>query len=278
MKYALQFGILFFVFLTVNPMNGQRKPKIKGNRSVISVEKELSPFTDLVLSENLEITLQPGDAEMIKIEADDNLIDVLRFDVDGNTLTISSFYTITASKTLKLNLVYRQLDNIRLEAGSLIAMETLSADQLRLSILEDAKAKLSIRSSVLELDMSGKASADLRVEADSLQAVLGGTSKSFIYASGEGMDFSMTEQASLELEGLTHSLTLSLADNAKYKGSGMEAEAARVFLNASANAQVKALANLAYEGRGKAKLFVYGQPKIEILGLYDSAELRKVPE
>jgi len=278
MKYALQFGILFFVFLTVNPMNGQRKPKIKGNRSVISVEKELSPFTDLVLSENLEITLQPGDAEMIKIEADDNLIDVLRFDVDGNTLTISSFYTITASKTLKLNLVYRQLDNIRLEAGSLIAMETLSADQLRLSILEDAKAKLSIRSSVLELDMSGKASADLRVEADSLQAVLGGTSKSFIYASGEGMDFSMTEQASLELEGLTNALTLSLADNAKYKGSGMEAEAARVFLNASANAQVKALANLAYEGRGKAKLFVYGQPKIEILGLYDSAELRKVPE
>jgi hypothetical protein len=278
MKYVLQIGILFFVFLTVNPMYGQRKPKIKGNRNVISVEKVLSAFTDLVLSENLEITLQPGDAETIKIEADDNLIDVLRFDVEDNTLTISSFYTITASKKLELILVYRQLENIRLETGSLIGIETLSADQLRLSLLEDAKAELSIRSSLLELDMSGKASADLRIEADSLQAALGGTSKSFIYASGDGMDFSMTEQASLELEGLSNSLTLSLTDNAKYKGSGMEAEAAQVFLNASANAQVKALANLAYEGRGKAKLFVYGQPKFEILGLYDSAELRKVPE
>ncbi len=278
MKYSPRIGILFMAFLAVNFIYGQRKPKIKGNKSVITVEKELPAFKDLVLSENLEITLQPGDSEMIRIEADDNLIDVLRFDVADETLTISSFYTITSSKKLELVLVYRQLEQIRLETGGLYGEETLSADQLQISILEDARAQLNVRTSLLQLEMEGNTSAELRVETDSLQANLGGTSKSYIYASRGGMDFSMTKQASLELEGVSESLLLSLTDNAKFKGSGMEAEKARVFLNAGANARVKAISKLSYEGRGKAKLFAYGQPGFEILGLYDNASLQKVPE
>ncbi|MEJ2163746.1 MAG: DUF2807 domain-containing protein [Robiginitalea sp.] len=271
-------GTLFFALLIACPGFGQRKPKIKGNRSVITVDKELSPFTKLILSEDLEVVLKPGGTERVRIEADDNLIDILRFEVEGSTLSISSFYTITSSKKLELILEYRQLENIHVETGRLIGEETLNTDQLRLSIVEDGKAHLNIRASLMELTMEGKASSELRVETDSLHATLEGSSDAFIYSSKGGIDISMTGQASLDLEGVAESLSVSLTDNAKLKASGMEAEEVRAFLNASANARVKAVSNLAFEGRGSARLFVYGQPGIQILGLYDSAELHKVPD
>jgi hypothetical protein len=88
----------------------------------------------------------------------------------------------------------------------------------------------------------------------------------------------MTGQASLDLEGLCSKMTASLTDNSSLKASGLQADSVTAFLNTSANARVYATSDIAYEGRGSSRLFVYGQPEIRILGLFDSAELHKVPE
>ncbi|MDX1332428.1 MAG: DUF2807 domain-containing protein, partial [Robiginitalea sp.] len=86
------------------------------------------------------------------------------------------------------------------------------------------------------------------------------------------------EQASLDIEGVCPGMTASLTDNARLKASGLQADTVTALLNTSANATVYAISDLAYEGRGSSRLFVYGQPTIRILGLFDSAELHEVPE
>ena len=245
---------------------------------MVSVEKALPSFSHLVLSDEFELHLQQGSETAIRIEADDNLIDILRFEVEGDTLTVNSFYRITSSKKLGLTLVYNQLESIRVDAGRLTGDDALQADRLDLKLLGVAKAQLDIKATYVDLQMGQNTSADLRVESDSLRANLQGYTDTHIYTSGGGIDLTMTEHASLDLEGSCPDMTASLTDNARLKASGLQADSVTVFLNTSANARLYATEDLAYEGRGTARLFVYGQPAIRILGLYDSAELHKVPE
>jgi hypothetical protein len=278
MKNLLSTGITMLALMVMFPGFSQRKPRIKGNRSVVSVEKSLPSFTHLVLSEEFELHLQQGAEPAVRIEADDNLIDILRFEVEGDTLRVDSFYRITASKKLGLTLVYNEIQSIKVEAGRLAGEETLLADRLSLLLTGGGKAELNIRAALLDLQMEQNTSADLTVEADSLHATFGGSTDTHIYTSGGAIDLSMTDLASLDLEGVCPELQASLTDNTRLKAAGLQADAATVYLNTSANARIQAVSQVSYEGRGSARLFVYGQPEIRILGMFDRCELHKVPD
>jgi hypothetical protein len=278
MKNLLSTGALLLALMVAFSGFSQRKPRIKGNRNVVSEVKELPSFSHLILSEDFELQLQQSGETAVRIEADDNLIDILRFEVEGDTLRVGSFYRITSSKQLGLTLEYNQIETIRVEAGRLSGDEPLVADRLDLKLLGVARAHLNIRAPLVALHMEQNSSADLRVEADSLQANLQGYTDTHIYASGGGINLSMSGQASLDLEGVSSALTASLTDNTRLKAPGLRADSVTALLNTSANARLFATSNLAYEGRGSARLFVYGQPDIRILGLFDSAELHKVPD
>ena len=87
------------VLLAVNVVAyAQRKPKIKGNRNVVEVKEDLPSFNAIRLDDNLEVYLQEGAAEGYVVEADDNLLDILKFRVVDGTLNISSFYNIRSRK------------------------------------------------------------------------------------------------------------------------------------------------------------------------------------
>ena len=278
MRNPLSTGVLLLALTVCFSGFSQRKPRIKGNRSVVSVEKELPSFSHLVLADDLDLHLQQGSRNAVRIEADDNLIDILRFEVEGDTLKVGSFYRITSSKALDLTLEYEKLESIQVGTGRVDGPTTLVADRLALRLSGAGRAQLDIRAALLNLRMEENSYADLRLEADSLHADLRGHTDAHMYLSWAGADLSMTGQASLDLEGTSPALTASLTDNTRLQASGLQAEKATTFLNTSAHARIHAVNELGYEGRGNARLFVYGQPEIRILGLFDSAELHKVPE
>lgn len=278
MRYCMRFGTLILALLLCGFAYGQRKPKIKGNRSVVTVDKPLNAFSHLQVTDDLEVVLEPGNNEAVRIEADDNLIDILRFQQDGDTLKISSFYTITGSKKLNITLTYQNLKTLRVERGGVVAEQTIEAGALDLQFLDGATAVLTVRAARVQLNMEGNASSELNIVSDSLVTRMADQSNAFIYSSDSAMDFALAGRASVTLEGTGQSLTLSMTDNSTLKASGMQVNGITAFLNASAQAHVYSLTNLAFEGRDKSKLFVYGEPEIEVLGFYDAAELHKASE
>ncbi len=278
MRYFPGVGIWCLALLMSLPVCGQRKPKIKGNRSVITVEKPLGAFSHLKVTDGLEVRLHSGDSEGVRIEADDNLIDILRFRQDGDTLIASTFYTITGSKKLDLTLTYQDLNSIEVEQGSVVSDQTISADQLELVLLDGGHADLSVRAALVRLRMEGDAATKLNISADSLRADLAEQSDAFIYSSDAAMDLSLSGRAAATLEGTGTTLMLSMTDNATLKAAGLEARSATAFMNASSQAYVRALSELAYEGREKSRLYIYGAPAIQILGFFDTAELHKASD
>ncbi|MBT8283473.1 MAG: DUF2807 domain-containing protein, partial [Muriicola sp.] len=104
----LRLFTLVFIFNCIG-IQAQRKPKIKGNREVTEVIKSLPSFSSIEIRDDLDIVLKRAPEESYRITADDNLVDVLKFEVENGVLVVSSFYQITAKKELSIEISYAQL-------------------------------------------------------------------------------------------------------------------------------------------------------------------------
>jgi hypothetical protein len=278
MKNLMSFGVVLCSLLLATPALGQRKPRIRGSRTVVSIDRELPPFSHLVLEDDLEVRLTSGASEGVRIDADDNLVDILRFDLDGDTLRIASFYNITAKKQLELTLSYARLESIRVTAGNLTTSDPLKADQIRVGVMEVGKAMLEVHGSIVSVDLEGNASADLRLRADSVAIRAADRADAHLYSEGGGLVLALTQSASLVLEGDSPDLQATLSGNTRLDARALEARVVSVTLGESSHGRLRALDLLRYEGSGDSRLFVYGQPRIEIPGFRDQAELHKAPE
>ena len=76
----------------------QRKPRIQGNRNPVEITESLPPFKYLRLEDDLEVRIRQQGSGGYELRVDDNLVDVLQFQVQDSTLVISSFYDITGSR------------------------------------------------------------------------------------------------------------------------------------------------------------------------------------
>ena len=151
---------LLVLLLLVAPLllQAQRKPKLRGNRKVLEVSERLPAFRAIELKDDLTVNLSRANEESYDMAADENLLDVVNFDVIDGTLVISSFYQITARKKLEIVVYYRELVSLTAEDGELLAHEvpeTLQCGSPGLhQILQDRSASAA-----------GAASGSLRASA-----------------------------------------------------------------------------------------------------------------
>jgi hypothetical protein len=269
---------LLACMLLAMPAQAQRKPRIKGNRQVIEVSDNLPPFRHLRLTDDLEIHLERGDSEGFRLEVDDNLVDVLRFEVADSTLVIASFYSITGSKKLDITVMYHELASIRAEAGSLVSEEVINGEALAISATEAASLQLRLRASLITLEMDGNSRADLNAEADSLYVDLSGQADASLYTVNQGMGLNLGGNASLNLEGVSTEAAVHLTENSSLKAEGMVANRLRAGLDASAVARLRAEAEFELDAAGGSRTYLYGQPQIRIARFSDRAELHKEPD
>ena len=89
-KIALLFTFLFLTTIAV----AQKKEKIKGSKIVTVWVKEIPSFENIEINDNFEVFLVKSDKPSLEIEADDNLHEIINYEVAGETLRVSSFLVV----------------------------------------------------------------------------------------------------------------------------------------------------------------------------------------
>ena len=253
----------------------QRKPKIKGNKSVIEVREDLPAFHGLELMDNLEIVLQKSTEPGYTITADDNLIGILKFEVVDSVLTISSFYTITAKKQLDIVVRYNELRSIEAEDGKIISEGIISTDELSVHTLGFSRLDIQWSAAVSKLHMDDNSKAQINVDSDSLTVNLGDKINANIYAVSRTHSLTMDSDALANLEGNSENLTINMWGTTKLRAEGLEAGAVELDIAESASARIQAVEKLRLTSSDGAKVFLYGEPGIEIVQFSDTSELYK---
>lgn len=256
----------------------QRKPKIKGNKSVVEVQQDLPPFNAIELNDDLKIELRKGRQEGVFINADDNLIDVLKFEVVDGVLEISSFYNITGKKKLDIIVSYTELQSVIVRDGRIETKDNVVSDVFDAKLFGSAKMEMNVNASVINLEMEGNSSGDLNFQSDTLNVVIKDRVDVRVYSTSEWTNVNLTSSANIKLEGTAYGLSARLFDNSNLRATKLEAEGVEVFAEGSPSARVFALKDFELTSRGSSKTYLTGNPKIDIIEFMDTSELHKEKE
>ncbi len=269
-------NITFFIALILCfQAIGQRKPKIKGNRNVVDVSESLPAFSAIELKDDLDITLQKASSEGYAISADDNLIDVLKFEVQDNTLVISSYYNITGKKKLDITIDYKYLETITMRDGQIEMKDIISVEQLYINTFGSSKLQLNANAPFVQVNMEGNSSGDLNINSDSLNIVLKDRIDVGIYAVSDSNTLKMTESAGAKLEGTTDTFIVNLSGNSNLKAEKLEAASVMADLEGSPSARINAYKDFELSSRGSSKTYFYGAAKIVLVDFLDTSQLNK---
>ncbi|MBC8767224.1 DUF2807 domain-containing protein [Arenibacter sp. BSSL-BM3] len=266
--------ILLFFMLTVScVVYSQRKPKIKGNKNVIEVREPLPPFSAIELNDDLDINLQAASTEEYIIEADDNLIDVLKFRVENETLVISSYYKITSKRRLNITVNFSQLYRITANAGNIVVKNRFSTDFLEVNTFESGRVEIDVDADAMQITMNDNSKGNFKIDSDTLNIRMAEKSDLRLFGVMESTVLYMQRNSKADLEGFTDVFQVHLLDNSDLKAKRLEANTVQANLEGSPSAEVLAKTGVDLNSKGSAKTYVFGEGKINLQEFLDTSEL-----
>lgn len=129
---------------------------IKGNGQPISEARNIEAFNELDIHGNYEVYLYRGANEMVKIEADENLIDHIITEVKEKKLKIFDKQSIKSKNSIKIYVTYNSLKGISSGgAANIVCGNSLKSDHLQVSMNGAGLMNLKIEATSLDLNLSG---------------------------------------------------------------------------------------------------------------------------
>ena len=163
--------ILVIVFTT--SAFGQTRLRVNGSGKVVTEEREAGYFNAIRVSTGIDVYLTQGNKESIKVEADDNLHEYIKTEINGNTLKVYSKANIRSAEAKKVYVTIKDVEELSASsAGDLIGETLIKTDELSLSVSSAGDIKIKVEVNKLKCRISS--SGDLNIEgvADELEADL----------------------------------------------------------------------------------------------------------
>lgn len=194
---------------------------IKGNGNVVKQERQISDFRGLEVGGAFRVYLSQGDKVALTVEADENLLEVIKTTVVGNTLKISTTEDINQSEALNIYLTVTKLEEMDISGACKLTCETkLMLDDLELECSGASDVELKLAAGKLDLDFSGASNVDmfgtasevdldlsgasdldaLELETDILDADISGASNAKVYVKSE-LSVDLSGAAGLKYKG-----------------------------------------------------------------------------
>lgn len=274
-KYSV---IILFLFATTLSL-AQKKEKIKGSKIVTIEQKEIGSFDAIEISDNLEVYLDRGEKCELKIEADDNLHDIIKIDLTAKTLRINTMKTATNYKKLIVRITYtNELKRITSKDEAIInAIQEIQLNDISIHSFDDSKLFLNVNSKnfTLQSDHNSKIELNLKSENATVELSKNANLKALITATDLKCD--MYQKAIANLEGDVTNAAIRLDNNAKFLANNLVITNAQLLAESYSNCSINVNTAISIDAAENAEIKLYGDQKIEMKRFADNAILSKKP-
>lgn len=256
---------------------GQKKEKIKGSKIVTVTQKEVEPFENLEIEDNLEIFIIKGDKQSIEIEADDNLHDVLKYEMVGSSLRLSSTKEVTGAKKFSVRVTYT--DNLKLitvkQEAQLNSLADLQLDEITIKNYDYSKSYLNVKSTHFTLLMNDKSKAELNIKSESATLELSKNAELKALVTTQNLKLDLYQKTSANVEGDATMAKIRLDNNSNLTAKKLIAGEMELTAESYSNVSVNATNKINITATGKSEIQLYGAPKINMINFADNATLYK---
>ena len=274
-----KYTALLLVLLVSTLALAQKKEKIKGSKIVTIEQKEIGNFEAIEISDNLEVYLDRGEKCELKIEADDNLHDIISIDLTAKTLRINTSKTATNYKKLIVRITYTNALKMLTskDEATINAIQEIQLSDIAIKSFDDSKLFLNVNTKnfALQSDNDSKTELNLKSEKATIELSKNATLKALITTTDLKCD--MYQKSIANLEGDVTNASIRLDNNAKFLGNNLAVANAQLAAEGYSNCSINVNTTISIEAAENAEINLYGDQKIEMLRFADNAVLSKKP-
>jgi hypothetical protein len=276
MKLKIYFSIIALIFSS-SILLAQKAEKIKGSKVVTTSTKEITSFNAIEVEDNLEINLEKGDKNEIKIEADDNLHDIISLNVQDEILIISTSKEAQNFKKLAVKVTYtNDLNLVTTKDESIVnAIQEITLDNITFKTLNKSKLFLNVNSKNFILQSNDKSKIELNLKGESTFIELSKNTSLKALINFTNLKCDLYQKATATLEGDAHNTTLRLDNSAELTARNFNSKNTDITIEGSASCSLLAENTIIIDATDKTEIELYGSPKIEIRKLAGETKLFK---
>lgn len=274
-----KYSALLLLFLVSNLAIAQKNEKIKGSKTVTIEQKEIGDFDSIEVNDNIEVYLDRGEKCELKIEADDNLHDIIVLDVSSKTLRISSSKKAVNYKKLIVRITYtKELQKITARNEAVVnAIQEIQLDEIAFESFDNSVLNLNVNSGNFSLKSSDKSKTELNLKSENAAIELSKSATLKALVSALELKCDLYQKTKAILEGDVTDAKIRLDNNALFTGNNLVLQNAELLTESYSKGSLNVNANISIDASGNSEIQLYGDQKIEIKRLADNAILSKKP-
>jgi len=255
----------------------QSKDKIKGNREVGSVSKELdNNFNAVEISDNITVSISRGNDNSYVLNADQNLLEEVQFVVLNNVLKIYTSKKISSFKELEVNLKVSEIERIILRDDVKVKTDgKLVLDNILIDGNNSSKFDMEIETNDIQINMDKNADGKLSLKAKNLQIDMKDRSDLKCKVNTDNLKASLRNKAQLTLTGDSKHSEFKLENTADLDAKKMDSKTAVLFSSNNSDVNIRASRNLEVNSEGRSKIYVYGKADVKLTGFSDKSKIIK---
>lgn len=147
---------------------------ISGNGKVVEEVRDIDGFTGVKVSSGIDVYLSQGSSFEVKVEADENLHEVILTELEGKMLVVKTErVSIRNAKSKKVHVTLPELTALKISsAGDLVGQTPFSCEDLRISVSSAGDLSIEVEAKRIDLDISSSGDANISGSADELNVDL----------------------------------------------------------------------------------------------------------
>jgi hypothetical protein len=167
-------NLMSFGRTTSSLLNIKVNNSLKGSGKTASESRDLSGFHALNISGGIQVDVAAGREFKVEVEADDNLLQAIKTEVDGGVLRIHTEGKISTSNSMKVRISAPNIDDV--DASGAITMNMSNIKNENLSIESSGGSKITVSgetenlraelNGATKLDAEGLITRDADIEAN----------------------------------------------------------------------------------------------------------------
>ena len=271
------FSFLIILLFSTTLVFSQKAEKIKGSKVVTSSIQQVRPFTMIEVEDNIEIYLEKGVKSEIKIEADDNLHDVISLKVENNILIISTSKEIQGFKKLSIKVTYtNDLNLVTAKDESVInAIQEIILDTITFKSLDKSKLFLNVNAGNFNLQADDKSKIELNLKSETSFIELSKNSSLKALINSAELKCDLYQKSSAIIEGDSDNSIIRIDNLAELNASKFNSKTSDLTIEGKANCSLLVENNFILDANDNSEISIYGNPKIEIRKFSGEAKLLK---
>lgn len=251
--------------------------KVKGSKIVTVSVKDIESFENVEIEDFFDVYFVKNEKTSIEIEADDNLHDIISYNVLGNTLKLTALKQPIGEKKFAVRINYNDsLKTIVARHDSKInALADINLENITVKNFDKSQSFLNVKSTNFTLLMNDKSRAEINVKSDKAIIELSKEAKIKALIASPETKIDLYQKADAEIEGDAQIAKIRLDNNANLIAKKFTVKDMELVAESYTKCAVFAQKSIEISASGKSEIDLLGEPKVDLKVFTNSAILAK---